>query len=102
MKLMPHVYQVAGVSLSHAYDAAAYLIEGTEGLYLLDCGTPDGFEAIIGNIQKLQFAPEDIRAVYGTHGHYDHVGLRCFLSKNTAAVFACTRRMSGRWRRQIQ
>ena len=74
MKLMPHVYQVAGVSLSHAYDAAAYLIEGTEGLYLLDCGTPDGFEAIIGNIQKLQFAPEDIRAVYGTHGHYDHVG----------------------------
>ena len=62
MKLMPHVYQVAGISLSHAYDAAAYLIEGTEGLYLLDCGTPDGFEAIIGNIQKLQFAPEDIRA----------------------------------------
>ena len=48
MKLMPHVYQVAGISLSHAYDAAAYLIEGTEGLYLLDCGTPDGFEAIIG------------------------------------------------------
>lgn len=74
MKLMPHIYQVAGVSLSHAYDATAYLIEGTAGLYLLDCGSPDGFEEIIGNIRKLQFAPQDIRAVYGTHGHYDHVG----------------------------
>ena len=74
MKLMPYVYQVAGVSLSHGYDATAYLIEGTKGLYLIDCGTPDGFEAIADNIRRLQFAPEDIRAVYGTHGHYDHVG----------------------------
>lgn len=74
MKLMPYVYQVAGVSLSHGYDATAYLIEGTQALYLIDCGTPDGFEAIADNIRRLQFAPEDIRAVYGTHGHYDHVG----------------------------
>lgn len=74
MKLMPYLYQIAGVSLSHSYDAASYLIEGTEGLYLLDCGTPDGFDAIVGNIGKLQFAPEDIKAIYGTHGHYDHVG----------------------------
>lgn len=102
MKLMPHVYQVAGISLSHAYDAAAYLIEGTEGLYLLDCGTPDGFEAIIGNIQNCSLR----RRISGRSTEHTATmimwGLRCFLSKNTAAVFACTRRMSGRWRRQIQ
>ena len=38
MKLMPHVYQVAGVSLSHAYDAAAYLIAGIIFIGLRDTG----------------------------------------------------------------
>ena len=74
MKLMGHLYQVGGVSLSHFYDATSYLIEGEDGLYLIDCGTPDGYEQIVGNIRSLGFVPADIRAVYGTHGHYDHVG----------------------------
>lgn len=74
MKLMAHVYQVGGVSLSHFFDATAYLIEGEEGLYLIDCGTPEGFEQIVENIRRLGFEPADIRAIYGTHGHYDHVG----------------------------
>lgn len=74
MKLMNHLYQVAGVSLSHSFDASAYLVEGTDGLYLLDCGTPEGFERIQENIRTLGFDPSDIRAVYGTHGHYDHIG----------------------------
>lgn len=74
MKLMNHLYMVAGVSLSHPFDAAAYLIEGETGLYLLDCGTPNGFTQIVENIRSLGFAPEEIRCIYGTHGHYDHVG----------------------------
>ena len=74
MKLMGHLYQVGGVSLSHFYDATSYLIEGEDGLYLIDCGTPDGYEQIVGNIRSLGFDPADIRAVYGPHGHYDHVG----------------------------
>lgn len=74
MKLMEHVYQVGGVSLSHFFDATAYLIEGEDGLYLIDCGTPEGFEQIVRNIRTLGFDPADIRVIYGTHGHYDHVG----------------------------
>ncbi|MDF2544086.1 MAG: zn-dependent hydrolase including glyoxylase [Herbinix sp.] len=74
MKLMKHLYQVSGVSLAHSYDATAYLIEGSDGLYLLDCGTPDGYQKIISNIRSLGFDPKDIKAIYGTHGHYDHVG----------------------------
>ncbi|MDU7028736.1 MBL fold metallo-hydrolase [Robinsoniella peoriensis] len=74
MKLMNHLYMVAGVSLSHSFDATAYLIEGDAGLYLLDCGTPDGFFRITENIRLLGFAPDDIRYIYGTHGHYYHVG----------------------------
>jgi len=74
MKLMKHLYQVGGVSLSHSFDATAYLIEGKEGLYLIDCGTPDGYEQIIQNIRSTGHKPEDIKAIFGTHGHYDHVG----------------------------
>lgn len=74
MKLMPYIYQVGGVSLSHAYDASVYLIEGEEGIFLLDCGTPDGFCKIVENIRSLGFVPENIKAIYGTHGHYDHMG----------------------------
>lgn len=82
MKLMEHVYQVAGVSLSHFYDATSYLIEGEDGLYLIDCGTPDGYEQILSNIRSLGFRPEDIRIIYGTHGHYDHVGAAALFQKD--------------------
>ena len=78
---MQHLYQVGGISLSHAFDASAYLVEGTEGLSLLDCGTPEGFDLIRGNIEKLGFSPSDVRAVYGTHGHYDHVGAAALWKK---------------------
>lgn len=74
MKLMNRLYQVAGVSLSHSYDASAYLIEGADGLYLIDCGTPEGFDLIVNNIQSLGFDPREVKGIYGTHGHYDHVG----------------------------
>jgi glyoxylase-like metal-dependent hydrolase (beta-lactamase superfamily II) len=74
MKLMKNLYQVSGVSLSHNYDATAYLIEGIYGLYLIDCGTPDGYEKIVENIRSIGLNPEEIKAIYGTHGHYDHVG----------------------------
>ncbi len=74
MKLMEHIYQIAGVSLSHSFDATSYLIEGENGLYLIDCGTPEGFEQIENNIKSLGFDPKDIKLIFGTHGHYDHVG----------------------------
>ena len=82
MKLMGHLYQVAGVSLSHFYDATSYLIEGKDGLYLIDCGTPDGYGQIVENIRTLGFDPADIRAIYGTHGHYDHVGAAALFKKD--------------------
>lgn len=81
MKLMQHLYQVGGISLSHAFDASAYLVEGTDGLYLLDCGTPEGFDLIRENIGKAGFSPSDVKAIYGTHGHYDHVGAAALWEK---------------------
>lgn len=81
MKLMKHLYQVGGVGRSHFFDASSYLLEAQQGLYLIDCGTPDGIEQILDNIRSLGFDPADIIAIFGTHGHYDHVGAAACLKK---------------------
>lgn len=74
MILLPHFYQIACPSLSHSFDATGYLLDTGSGVVLLDCGTPEGFPKITKNIRADGFAPERIQAIYGTHGHYDHVG----------------------------
>ena len=74
MKLLPGIYQVGGPARSHSYDATAYLLTAGDDLYMIDCGTPEGFPLIIGNIRSLGFDPSRIRAVFATHGHYDHCG----------------------------
>jgi glyoxylase-like metal-dependent hydrolase (beta-lactamase superfamily II) len=74
VKLLGNFYQVAGVALTHRFDASAYLLAADDGLYLVDCGTPEGFELCLRNIRALGRDPANIRAIIGTHGHYDHVG----------------------------
>ena len=74
MKLLPGIYQVGGPARSHSFDATAYLLTAGDALYMIDCGTPEGFPQIIANIRSLGFDPARIRAVYATHGHYDHIG----------------------------
>ena len=74
MKLLQHFYQIAGPGLSHGFDAAAYLVKGDHGYYMIDCGTPEGFVQIEENIRMLGIDPAGIHTILVTHGHYDHVG----------------------------
>lgn len=74
MKLLNHFYQVGGPSVSCQMDATCYLIGGQDDLWLIDCGTPQGFEEICANIRKTGHRCENIKGILGTHGHYDHVG----------------------------
>lgn len=74
MKLLPHLYQVGGPCKTHSFDATSYLLPAGDELYLIDCGTREGFDMLVGNIRSLGFAPEKITRIYGTHGHYDHIG----------------------------
>lgn len=74
MKLLKHIYQVAGPGVSHFFDATAYLMKGRDGWFLIDCGTPEGFEKILENIKSTGVDPKEIQFILGTHGHYDHVG----------------------------
>ncbi len=80
MKLLPHFYQIAGPGLSHSTDATAFLLHGAGGLHLIDCGTVEGYSNVLENIRAAGFDPRDIKAIWATHGHYDHIG--------SAALFA--------------
>ncbi|WP_082336988.1 subclass B3 metallo-beta-lactamase [Porphyrobacter sp. AAP60] len=53
---------------------AAILIVGDEGAVLIDSGTAPGSDVIAANIAALGFAMADVKALFGSHEHFDHVG----------------------------
>lgn len=53
---------------------AALLIRGPEGAVLIDTGTAKGSEAIAANIEKIGVRLSDVKAILGSHEHFDHVG----------------------------
>ena len=82
MKLLPGVYQVGGPALTAGIDATSYLLCEGDSLCLVDCGTPEGYEALLANIRRLGFDPARIARIYGTHGHYDHVGAASLFARD--------------------
>jgi len=74
MKLLHRLYHISSSSLTHRFDASAYLLDTDQGLFLIDCGTVEGYSACLDNIRSLGYDPTVIKAIFGTHGHYDHVG----------------------------
>ncbi|MCP4299174.1 MAG: subclass B3 metallo-beta-lactamase [Gammaproteobacteria bacterium] len=53
---------------------SSILIEGDEGLILIDGGLPQSAELIDANIRSLGFDTQDVAAILVSHVHFDHVG----------------------------
>jgi glyoxylase-like metal-dependent hydrolase (beta-lactamase superfamily II) len=51
-----------------------YLIEGDDGLTMVDAGVPSSWESLLAALGRLGKRPSDIRALVLTHAHFDHVG----------------------------
>ncbi len=65
---------VGGPEISHAEDAASFLIDfGGEGV-LIDCGAGRSLERILANIAAAGFDPQAVSTVILTHCHIDHGG----------------------------
>jgi len=56
-----------------------HLIDTGDGLILFDSGYGHTRHMLLDSIRKLGFAPEDIRYVIHSHGHFDHFGSGNFL-----------------------
>ncbi len=52
----------------------ALLIRGQDGAVLIDTGTAKGSEAIAANIERIGVKLSEVKAILGSHEHFDHVG----------------------------
>ncbi len=53
---------------------AAILIVGDDGAVLIDSGTVPGSDVIAANIAALGLSLRDVKALFGSHEHFDHLG----------------------------
>ncbi len=66
---------------------SAYLIDGGASLALIDTGADESGTALTAAIRAAGKAPEQVRAIFFTHGHQDHTsGARAFPWATTYAL----------------
>lgn len=51
-----------------------HIIKTEKGLVMIDTGYPDMYEQILDSMAEFGFKPEDICAIFHSHGHIDHFG----------------------------
>ena len=51
-----------------------YLVEGDEGLTIVDAGVPASWSSLQDALRELGRSTGDVKAVVLTHAHFDHVG----------------------------
>ncbi len=74
MKITSHIFQVGGSDESHPSDASIYLIADNNEAALIDAGTGMGHENVIEKIVAAGVPLENIKYLFITHCHYDHIG----------------------------
>lgn len=68
------------------YDLASYLIATPKGHILINTGLAESASVIKKNIESLGFKFSDIKLLFATHAHYDHVGAMAEIKKQTGAI----------------
>jgi glyoxylase-like metal-dependent hydrolase (beta-lactamase superfamily II) len=67
----------------------AFIIDGDEGVVLVDTGLPNRQGAIVESLADIGRSAKDITAILLTHGHVDHLGGAAALqSASGASVYA--------------
>jgi len=65
--------------------ANAYLIEGDDGLTLIDAGFPNKQALVFDAVRRLGFSPDRLKRLIFTHGHFDHIGSAAAIVRETGA-----------------
>jgi glyoxylase-like metal-dependent hydrolase (beta-lactamase superfamily II) len=65
--------------------ANAFLVEGGDGLTLIDAGFPAKEAAVFGAIRELGHSRGQLKHLIFTHGHPDHIGSAAAIVRETGA-----------------
>ena len=76
---------IKGVHLVPMGMSNAFLIEGDDGLTLIDAGFPGKAAVVFGAIRGLGRSPDQIKHLIFTHGHPDHIGSAAAIVGETGA-----------------
>ena len=76
---------IEGVHVVPMGMANAFLIEGDDGLTLIDAGFPGKEAAVFGAIRGLGRSPSELKHLIFTHGHPDHIGSAAAIVRETGA-----------------
>lgn len=88
----PHAYwippfQVAGNLYAIGNrEIGCYLIDSGEGLIILDTGYNSCAGQFFNNIWQLGFRPQDVKMIFHTHNHEDHIGSTNLLVQMSGAT----------------
>jgi glyoxylase-like metal-dependent hydrolase (beta-lactamase superfamily II) len=83
-RLLDEFWLLSGRTLTHPWDATAYLIKGDEPT-LIDCGSSEGYPAMKRALQSFGYQPRDITKVIATHCHWDHLSGMALLREESDA-----------------
>jgi glyoxylase-like metal-dependent hydrolase (beta-lactamase superfamily II) len=76
---------IKGVHMVPMGKANAFLIEGGDGLTLIDAGYPGKEAAVFAAIRGLGRSPDQLKHLIFTHGHPDHIGSAAAIVQETGA-----------------
>jgi glyoxylase-like metal-dependent hydrolase (beta-lactamase superfamily II) len=76
---------IKGVHVVPMGKANAFLIEGDDGLTLIDAGYPGKEAAVFGAIRGIGSSPGLLKHLIFTHGHPDHIGSAAAIVRETDA-----------------
>ncbi len=63
----------------------AFIVDGDDGVVLIDTGLPKRHGAILDGLEGIGRKPEDIAAIVITHAHADHAGGAAVLKRESGA-----------------
>ena len=81
-KVADGVYQISGT-------ANSFVVDGDEGVTLIDTGTPNRQGVVVEALENIGRSAKDIRSILLTHAHWDHFGSAAALwAASSAGVYA--------------
>src|SRR6201993_5290726 len=78
-------FVIKGVHIVPMGASNAYLIEGDDGLTLIDAGFPGKAAAVLATIRGLGHSLAQLKHLIFTHGHPDHIGSAAAIVRETGA-----------------